>query len=99
LLALGSRITGNTEFRQNEVEHLIRIHSGIKQKGGSNFPLLQPLEKTVDEGSFSGADFARERDKAFAVLDAIHQAAKRLFNLFGEKEVSRIWIDVERIIP
>ena len=30
LLTLVLRFAGNTELRQNEIEHLIRIHPGIK---------------------------------------------------------------------
>src|SRR5229473_4820481 len=58
---------------------------------------MQPVDKTVYECSFSRADFTGERDESFAILDAIHQPAQRFFDLFGMKEVARIWIDIERI--
>ena len=59
---------------------------------------MQPVHKAVYERSFPRTDFTDERDEAFAVLDAIHQPAQRFFDLFGKKEVARIWIDVERIL-
>ena len=83
LLTLGLGFTGNSELRQNEIEHLIRIHPRIKEKRRSHPPLMEPLEKLVYQRGFSRAHFTGESDKAFAILDAIHQAAQRLFDLFG----------------
>src|SRR5277367_208406 len=59
---------------------------------------MQPLDKTVYECSFPRAYFTDERDKALAVLNAIHQPAQGLFDLLGKKKVTRIWIDIERIV-
>src|ERR1700730_8581014 len=59
---------------------------------------MQPVEEAVNECSFPRADFTDKRNEAFAILDAIHQPAQRFFDLFGKKEVARIWIDVERIL-
>src|SRR6266851_1627489 len=82
LLTLGPRLAGNTELRQYEIEQLIRIHPGIKEKRGSYAPLLQPGEKAVYERSFSRADFTCKSDKALSVLDAIHQPTQRFFYFF-----------------
>src|SRR5713226_5301309 len=79
LLALRRRLAGNTEIRQNEIEQLIRIHPGIKEKRSSYPPLMQPGEKAVYERSFSRADFTCKSDKALSVLDAIHQPTQRFF--------------------
>jgi len=59
---------------------------------------MQPLDEPVYESGFPRADFTDERDKALAVVNAIHQPAQRFFNLFGKKEVARIWIYIERIV-
>src|SRR6266700_3555216 len=97
LLTLVPRLAGNSELREYEIEQLIRIHPGIKEKRSSYAPLLQPGQKAVYERSFSRADFTGERDEAFPILNAIHQPAQRFLDLFSKKEIARIWIDVERI--
>jgi hypothetical protein len=59
---------------------------------------MQPFDETVYERCLARPDFTDERDKAFTVLNAIHQPAQRFFNFFGKEEVARIWINVERIV-
>src|SRR5580704_11339700 len=59
---------------------------------------MQPFDEAVYECRFPRADFTNEGDKTLAVLNAIHQPAQRFFNLFGKKEVARIWIYIEWIV-
>ena len=55
-------------------------------------------DKPVYKRGFSGADFTDEGNKTLAALNPVHQPAQRFFDLFGMKEVARVWIDIEWIV-
>jgi hypothetical protein len=56
---------------------------------------MQP--QAIHQRRLASADFTGERNKSFARPDPIHQAAQRVFRLFGREETARVWIFVERI--
>jgi len=97
LLALGFGLTGNIEFGEDEIEELTGVHPGVKEERGASPAVMEPIEKTVDQSGLARADLAREGDKAFASLNAVHQAGQCFLNLLREKEEAWIRINVERV--
>jgi len=57
--------------------------------------MMEPVEKTVDQSGFPGADFPGERDEALAGLDAVHQTRQGLLDLRRQEQKARIGIDIE----
>jgi hypothetical protein len=97
LLTLRPGFADDVEFRQNEIKQLIGIHSGVEEEGRTRVAVVEPVQKTVDQGSFAGTHFTGERDKSFAGLNAVHQTGQGFLDLLRKIKEAWIGVDIKRI--
>src|SRR5271154_602661 len=69
----------------------------IEDKRSGSVLLMQPIEQMVQQGGLAGSDFAGEQEQAFAGLDPMGQPVERFARLTGEKQVTRIGVDVKGV--
>ena len=57
---------------------------------------MQPIQQPVQQRGFSSSHFARKQNEALTVLNAVGQTRQRFLNLFRQKQIARVRVDVER---
>src|SRR6266849_7497757 len=65
-VTLGLGLTLNLKLSEDKINQLARVHPGVKKKSGTSPPMMEPVEKAVDQSGLAGADFSGERDEPFA---------------------------------
>src|SRR6185437_6482814 len=98
-LAFGAGVAGNSKVGHHVVEELRNIHPRIEDEGSWHLLSAQPFEQFIDQRGLTRPHLTGQQYKAFAALNAVGQASKRLLRVPREEQLARIRIDVERVGP
>ena len=84
---------GQAELGADRLQELERAATGIEEEGQLDVA-FESLEERATQGGLAGADLARDRDEALALLDAVEQVRQCLAVRAGE--VQKPWIGAQR---